>query len=800
MEHLEAWFAANGWAPFPFQRRVWQSYAVGKSGLIHSATGTGKTLAAFGGPLGAGGKGLQVLWLTPLRALAADTVESLQLAANLRGWRVQARTGDTSSTNKAKQLAALPEVLVTTPESLSLLLSRADARSTLGSLRCVVVDEWHELMASKRGVMAELCLARLRRWNPDLRVWGLSATLGNLDVAMETLLGPGRRGELVQGDVEKRIVIDTILPPNIERFPWAGHLGTRMAPLVADELKAGETSLVFCNTRSQTELWFNALEAALPEWKGLIQIHHGSLDPEIRAAVEQGLKAGKLRCVVCTSSLDLGVDFTPVDRVFQVGSPKGVARLLQRAGRSGHQPGAASRVTCVPTHALELVDIASARQAALEGAIEGRDPIEKPLDLLVQHCVTLALGEPFDPEELRREIQDTRAYRDLQEDEWQWVLDFIARGGKSLQAYPEYRRVAEREGKYGVEDPKIAYRHRMSVGTIVSDAAMEVRLQTGGRIGTVEESFVSRLSKGDKFLFSGQFLEFVRVKDMACIVKKATSSKGAVPRWAGGRLPLSSELSHSIRLRLQEARNQQLSSPEMEWVRPILQVQSEWSRIPREDELLVERVSTRDGHHLFIYPFEGRIVHEGLAALFAYRMGRIRPITFTLACNDYGIELLSDTPAPFEDAIEEGLFSTNALVGDIARSLNSVEMAKRQFREIARIAGLVFSGYPGKGKTVKQLQASSGLFYDVFCQYDPTNLLLRQADREVMDRQLESSRLASTLRRLQVSELAIETPPHPTPLAFPILVDRLRETLSTESLGDRIEKLVGRLERMAGPA
>lgn len=810
------WFHSHGWEVFDFQRRVWNAYAAGQCGLIHSATGTGKTYAAWFGPLlnalnhPKKTKGLRVLWITPLRALAADTAAALQYPLDALGldWEVQTRTGDTSSTEKAKQKERLPSALVTTPESLSLLLSREDAKQLFSGLEAVIVDEWHELMSSKRGVQAELGLARLRCWNPELRTWGISATLGNLQQAMDVLLGAQheREGVLVQGDIPKEVVIDTLLPETIERFPWAGHLGTRMLPQVIEAIEDSRSALLFTNTRSQTEIWFQAILAARPDWKGVIEVHHGSLDREVRDAVEQGIKTGQLRAVVCTSSLDLGVDFTPVDRVLQIGSPKGVARLLQRAGRSGHQPGVASRITCVPTFALEMIDVAGIRDAARQGKIEQRPPVERPLDVLVQHLVTIALGGGFEADDLYKEVRTSYSYRDLSPAEWQWALDFVTRGGQALRAYPEYKRVVEENGRYTVPDSKIARRHRMSIGTITSDAAMHVQTMSGHKLGTVEESFVARLNPGDRFVFSGRPLQFVRTKEMTAYVKPVSSVKGAIPRWMGGRLPLSTELASAVRDKLSEAKFGEVSSPEMLKVAPILQTQAKWSAIPEADELLIERVKTREGHHIFFYPIEGRLVHEGLGALFAYRLSMLKRITFSIACNDYGLELLSTEPAPLEDAIERGLLTmsfsppglTTNLLDDIGASLNAAEMARRQFREIARISGLIFQGFPGSQKSVRQVQASSSLFYEVFAKYDPENLLLYQANREVLEKQLEQTRLARTLERLARARVVITEPRKPTPLAFPILVDRLRETVSSESMTERIESMSLRLEKAAG--
>ncbi|MEN9936651.1 MAG: hypothetical protein RLZZ387_3230 [Chloroflexota bacterium] len=860
----EEWFARCGWQPFPFQREVWLAYLGGGSGLVHATTGAGKTYAAWLGPLleylaeadqgrktgdqraARAGDGaaaaptspsssavrprfssappLRVLWLTPLRALAADTAAALQAPLVDLGlpWTVETRTGDTPSGARARQRQRLPTALVTTPESLSLLLARPDHPELFRDLRAVVVDEWHELMGSKRGVQAELCLARLRGLRPGLRTWGLSATLGNLDEALATLVGCGEsaaedaesaeRAEgralpsaaaagsaparLVRGAVPKPVTIDAIIPPRVERFPWAGHLGLSLLPQVLAAIEESASTLVFTNTRAQTELWYQAILDARPDWAGTIALHHGSLDREARAWVEQALRDGRVRCVVCTSSLDLGVDFAPVDRVIQVGSPKGVARLLQRAGRSGHRPGVPSRITCAPASALELVEVAAARDAVAQGRIEARPPLQRPLDLLAQHMVTLALGGGFRAPELLAEVRTTRAYHDLSDDEWAWALDFVVRGGPALHAYPEYARVVERDGRYLVESQTVARRHRASVGTIVSDASLRVQYLRGPELGSVEESFVARLKPGDRFVLAGRVLEFVRVRDMTAWVRRAEDERGVVPRWSGGRLPLSGELAGAVRARLEQARAGVFEGPELAAVRPILELQARWSRLPAADELLVERLRTREGHHLFFYPFEGRLVHEGLAALVAYRLSRLRPITFTLAMNDYGFELLSPEPAPLDEA-QTLLLTPQGLTEDVLASLNATEMARRQFREIARVAGLIVEGYPGE-KSLRQVQASSGLLYDVFAQYDPGNMLLAQARREVLERQLEQSRLAAALARLSAGRVTVVDVARSTPFAFPLLVDRLRDKVSSETLAERVRKMQLQLEKAAG--
>jgi ATP-dependent Lhr-like helicase len=806
---VRAWFDAQGISPFPFQEEVWTAWARGESGLVHAPTGMGKTWAAWLGPVAFGEPGaagapppLAVLWITPLRALAADTGLALaRAAAALQPhWTLDVRTGDTASGARARQDRRLPTALVTTPESLTLLLSRADWRERFAHLTTVVVDEWHELLASKRGVQVELALARLRGARAGLRVWGLSATLANLDEALACLLGPrgAPAGRVVKGLDAKTVVIDTLRPKTIARFPWAGHIGLRLLPEVIRAIERARSTLVFTNVRSQTEIWYQALLAARPDWAGLIALHHGSLEREVRDWVEAGLRDGRLRAVVCTSSLDLGVDFAPVDQVIQIGSPKGVARLLQRAGRSGHRPGEISRVTVVPTHALELIEAAAAREAAAERKLEPRPPLAGPLDVLTQHLVTCALGAGFRPDELLAEVRDTHAYAGLTDDEWRWALAFVVHGGASLNAYPEYRRVTlDEDGIARVPDAQIARRHRTQIGTIVSEASITVRFRNGQALGHVEESFVARLAAGDCFVFAGRVLEFVRVREMTASVKPAPARAAVVPRWSGGKMALSTLLAERTRALIAQAMRGVYASPELELVRPLLELQRRWSALPGDGEWLIERTTSKDGHYLFFYPFEGRLAHLGLATLFSYRLAQSEPRTFSLTVNDYGFGLLSTSP------VEMGLRELGRLLAapgverDILAGINAAEMGRRQFREIARVAGLVFQGYPGQGQSSRQLQASSGLLYDVFAEYDPESRLLEQASREVLERQLEAPRLAAALDRMRRSRAVVTRPAHPTPFGFPLMVDLFREQLTTEALESRVAKMVDALERAA---
>ena len=842
MKHADllAWFAGRGWKPFAFQREVWKAIGEGRSGMLHATTGAGKTYAVWLGallafasapkprkasPAGPSAKPvtrkiappLTVLWITPMRALASDTLRALQqpLEALAPDWSTGARSGDTSSGERSAQNARLPTVLVTTPESLSVLLSRADAAEVLGTVKMVVVDEWHELLGNKRGVQVQLALARLKRWNPALCVWGMSATLGNLDEAMRTLLGRDD-GTLVQGQVPKKLVIDSLLPGRAERFPWGGHLGLTMLPQVVEEIASSSTTLVFTNTRSQSEIWYQAILEAKPEWAGLIALHHGSLDRAVREWVEAGLKSGALRAVVCTSSLDLGVDFLPVERVLQIGSPKGVARLLQRAGRSGHAPGRPSRITLVPTHSIEMVEGAAARDAIAAGHIEARITPEQPLDVLVQHLVTVALGGGFVPDDLYDEVRGTAAYAKLSRDSWDWCLAFVRQGGPSLAAYPDYQRaVPDADGVWRVPDARLARRHRMNIGTIVSDASMAVQYVGGAKIGSVEESFAARMKPGDCFLFGGRLLELVRIREMTAWVRRASGKRAAVPRWNGGRMPLSTTLADAVVQELALAGEGRYDTPELQCVRPLLEIQQQWSALPTPQTLLAEVLKTREGWHLFLYPFAGRHVHLGLANLIAWRVAQHAPRTFSIAVNDYGFELLCATEVDWPVLLPQVLRAGHdaeaqdaiahhdadaALLHEVLESLNASELAQRRFREIARVSGLIFQGYPGEKRSNKQLQASSSLFWEVFRKYDPANRLLLQAEQELLAQELEIGRLRASLSRMNAQTLAVQSLARPTPFAFPLMVERFREKLSNESVADRIARMVEQLEKAAGGA
>ncbi|MGB0978323.1 MAG: ligase-associated DNA damage response DEXH box helicase [Croceimicrobium sp.] len=792
-----AWFAQSGWEAAAFQEAAWRAYAEGKCGIVNAPTGSGKTYSLLIPSLlrSNSKKGLQCIWITPIRALAKEIRQSAERAAEGMGLDISvgARTGDTSSAERAKQKRQMPNLLITTPESLHLLLASKQNDRLFKNLHSLIVDEWHELMGSKRAVQIELALSRLRGMNPQLQTWGISATIGNMEEAMDVLLGPQfpeAQKTLIRSASRKKIEVESILPDSVEVLPWAGHLGIKMLEKVIPIIEQSESTLIFTNTRSQSEIWYQRILDQAPQMAGIMAMHHGSISKELRNWVEDALYTGQLKAVVCTSSLDLGVDFRPVDTIIQVGSPKGVARFMQRAGRSGHQPGATSKIFFVPTHTLELVEAAALREAIKQEMVENRMPYLRSFDVLVQYLVSLAVGDGFHPDEILAEVRATFSYQDLRDDEWQWCLAFIRNGGQSLESYDEYHKVeVEEDGSYKVNRRRTAMRHRMSIGTIVGDGVVKIKFESGGYLGTIEEYFVSRLKPGDVFWFAGKNLELVRFKGMDAQVKLSRRKNGQVPSWQGGRMPLSAQMGQVLRQKLEEGQQQTTQDPELKLIKPLWDFQEEHSIIPNRAQLLIERIKSKEGYHLFVYPFEGRAVHEGLSALLAYRLSLMEPISASIAMNDYGFELLSDKPLAIEEAIDSDIFSTVDLREDIMHSINAIELAGRRFRDIAVISGLVYRGYPGEQVKEKHLQSHSSLIFKVLNDYEPDNLLLQQAYEEALEFQLEEGRMRMALERIAEQEIVICDLDKPSPFCFPIMVDRLRERMTNESLEDRVKKM-----------
>ena len=803
----ESWFQDQGWKAFPFQTQTWTAFLQGKNGLLNAPTGSGKTYALwFPIVLDYMKKnpdyktrhkpGLKAIWITPLRALsveikqAADRiVEDLNLPLT-----VGIRSGDTSQSERTKQSKKMPDLLITTPESLQLLLASKEFSRTFDNCSAIVVDEWHELLGTKRGVQMELALSRLKTIAPGMRIWGISATIGNLELAQQVLLGPDseayQNSVLIKAHINKKIKVLSILPEKMDSYPWRGHMGLHLIDEVAQIIRKSKTTLIFTNVRSACEIWFQAILEKYPEFAGEMAMHHGSISRETRLWVENAIRNEELKVVVCTSSLDLGVDFAPVETIIQVGGPKGVARFLQRAGRSGHQPGKESIIYFLATHAIELIEASALKKAVAKTIVEDRIPYLNSWDVLVQYLNTLAVSDGFFPDTIFKEVKKTFCYQNITEENWNWMLNFITNGSQSLQAYDEFKKVEiEEDGRFKINSRFIAMHHRMQIGTIVGDSALYVKFLSGGYIGSIEEWFASKLQPGDVFTFAGKKLELFRIKNMQVLVRKADPKKTSrTVSWMGGRMALSVQMSELLREELYAANTAKLT-PELKALKPIFDRQRKESIVPDADEFLIETFKTREGFHAVFYPFDGRFVHEALASMLSYRISLLFSITFSLAYNDYGFELLSDQEIDMEAVFDNNLFSTAYVHQDLQKSLNSTEMARRKFRDIAVIAGLIFTGMPGKPVKAKHLQSGSQLLFEVFRDYEPDNLLLQQAFTETFEHQLEEGRLLQALERINKQKIVWKQCKKPTPFSFPIITDRLREKLSSETLQERIKKM-----------
>ncbi|TLF45326.1 ligase-associated DNA damage response DEXH box helicase [Maribacter aurantiacus] len=809
----ENWFEQQSWSPFPFQKDTWKAFLQGKNGLLNAPTGSGKTYALWF-PIvlnyikqnpdykSKHKKGLKAIWITPLRALSQEIRQSAErVVTDLETqMTVGIRSGDTTTKTRAAQKKQMPDLLITTPESLQLLLATKGYDKIFKDCQAIVVDEWHEILGTKRGVQMELALSRLKTISKKLRIWGISATIGNMEQAREVLLGPASKAlensVLIKANLNKKITVKSIIPNKMETFPWRGHLGLHLLEYVVPIIKNSRTTLLFTNTRSQCEIWFQKILEKHPEFAGEIAMHHGSINKETRIWVENAIRNESLKAVVCTSSLDLGVDFAPVETVVQIGGPKGVARFLQRAGRSGHRPGKESVIYFLPTHAIELIEASALQKAVKHNTVEDRIPYLNSYDVLLQYLTTLAISDGFYPNEIFKEVSETFCYQAMSEDYWQWLLNFLVMGSQSLQSYDEYKKVEiEEDGKFKVNNRGVAMRHRFQIGTIVGDVNLTVKYQKGGYIGTIEEYFVSKLNKGDVFTFAGRNLEFIRIKDMQVHVKNSKKKTSKVSSWMGSRLTLSAQMSELLRNELYSSGEvMENQSVEIRSLAHIFERQRRESIVPQPDEFLIETFKSRDGHHAVFYPFEGRFVHEAMGSLLGYRISLLSPITFSLAFNDYGFELLSDKPIDMQQVLDNNLFTTDFLLDDLQKSLNATEMARRKFRDIAIISGMVFTGYPNKGIKMKHLQSNSQLLFEVFRDYEPDNLLFQQAFTETFEHQLEEGRLRLSMERIATQKIIWKQCEKPTPFAFPLITDRLsRERLSSEKLEDRIRRMAALL-------
>ena len=821
------WLQAQGLQAARFQQRAWAAYVQGASGLITAPTGSGKTLAAIGGPMlqalahmqlasrqsapQRALQGVRCLWVTPLRALASDTALHLlqPVQALLPHWRTVVRTGDTSAKDRKAVQQGLAQLLVITPESLALLLSTEAASAHLQTLQSVIVDEWHELLPSKRGVLLQLNLARLRQLAAGVQVWGMSATLGNPQQALQVLVRerPSAQRVLVADTRRKPFALHSLLPPPGVRLPWAGHLGLANMGEVLQLVLSKNSSLIFTNTRAQAELWLTALASVWPLAPETLAIHHGALDLEVRQQVEAGLRARALRCVVATSSLDLGVDFPAVDLVLQIGPAHSVARTVQRAGRAWHQPGLPVHITTVATQALDLCEFAATRVLAQAQQLESRYPLQGCLDVLSQHAMSMALAGGFDADDLLAQVRTTDAFANLSQAQWSDVLVFLVQGGQALQAYPQYRKlVRNAQGGYVPADAKVARRHRLSIGTITGQSMVQVKFLRGGRLGSVEENFISKLVPGDVFNFAGRSLELFRVEAMTAWVRTARQSGTVTPVWSGGQLPFSSVVGQVMQQLLAAAHNdpQGEHPPEMAYLESLIALQSSRSHVPQAQELLVEMLAITPARRrktdaadaaqaLLLYPFAGRAVHESLALLLAHRLAQRQPNTWAWTCNHLGLMLVPAEAVDWSVLEWPQLLDGKQMDEDLQAAVNFSELARRRFRDIAQIAGLLQARQPGRDLSTRQAQVSAGLLFDVLSQYEPQHVLLQTARHEALEHELQRPHLRELLERLRQRRVVLRQPDKHTPFSFGLWAESVRGQLSNETWQQRVQRMARRM-------
>ena len=772
---LTEWFAARGWQPRRHQLDMLDRARAGHHALLVATTGAGKTLSGFLPTLAElieqPAQGLHTLYVSPLKALAIDIQRNLLKPIEEMGLSitVETRTGDTPSDRKARQRVKPPNILLTTPESLSLLLSYPDSNLIFAGLRSIVVDEVHAFATGKRGDLLSLCMARLQRLAPDLRRVALSATVADPDGYRAWLAPDGDIGavDLVIGESGAPPDIAILLPQG--RVPWMGHSGRYAAEQVMAEIETHRTSLVFCNTRSLAELIFQDL------WKvntlGLpIGVHHGSLAREARRKVEQAMADGRLRALVATASLDLGVDWGDVDCVIQMGAPKGSSRLLQRLGRSNHRLDEPSEGIVVPGNRFEYLEARAALDAVEAGELDPDDFRAGALDVLAQHVMACACAAPFRRDDLLDEIRSALPYSALSDELFDRVLGFIRDGGYSLKAYDRFKRLTEEDGVWRVSHPKFVAQHRLNAGIIVEATMLTVRFKNGRNLGKVEESFAAQLTPGDTFFFAGLSCEVERI-DTEDLVVRASSRPARIPTYGGARMPLSTSLADRVRGFLATPAEWERFPPD---VREWLEYQLKRSVLPEPGQLLVETFPREGRHYMVAYSFEGWNAHQSLGMLVTRRMEAqgLKPLGFVAndyALATYGMEPVTD-PA--------SLFSADILEDEFVDWVERSHLLKRAFREVAVIGGLVERQHPGKRKTGRQVTFSTDLIYDVLRKYEPSHLLLQAAWADARARMTDVGRLAGLLDRAADTMIHIDLP-RVTPLAVPVLTLIGRERVAT---------------------
>ncbi|MDH6265670.1 ATP-dependent Lhr-like helicase [Rhizobium sp. SG_E_25_P2] len=797
------WFAERGWSPRPHQLALLDKTADGRSALLIAPTGAGKTLAGFlpslvnlhrrGKPKpGTGFHGVHTLYISPLKALAVDIERNLERPVAEMGLPVtiETRTGDTPQHKRSRQRLNPPDILLTTPEQLALLIASKEAERFFRELRFVVFDELHSLVTSKRGHLLSLGLARLRKLAPEVRTIGLSATVADPDDLRRWLVAqrPGEKGlsELVTVSGGARPVI-TILDTE-ERIPWSGHSARYAMGEVYKAIGEHRTTILFVNTRSQAEMLFQELwrinDDNLP-----IALHHGSLDASQRRKVEAAMAENRLRAVVATSTLDLGLDWGDVDLVIHIGAPKGASRLAQRIGRSNHRMDEPSKAILVPANRFEVMECQAALDANYIGAQDTPPVGEGALDVLCQHIMGLACADPFDALEVYEEISSASPYAHLSWESFERALDFVATGGYALRTYERYAKI--RKTKYGlwrVSHPAYAQQYRLNVGTIIEAPMMNVRMVRKGKgavgrggpvLGQVEEYFLEQLSAGDTFLFSGKVLRFEGIRENECLVSDALSQDPKIPAYAGGKFPLSTYLAEGVRAMLDDP-DKRKTLPDQ--VRDWLSIQAEKSVLPKRDELLIETFPRGDRFYMVAYPFEGRLAHQTLGMLLTRRLDRVGAKPLGFVATDYALAIwgLEDMGAHFANrrpSIQD-LFDEDMLGDDLEAWLNETWLLKRTFRYCAVIAGLIERRHPGKEKTGRQVTVSSDLIYDVLRNHQPDHILLEATRHDAAQGLLDIQRLGDMLKRIK-GHIRLKRLERISPLAVPIMLEVGKESVGS---------------------
>lgn len=821
-EPFQKWFAGHGWQPRAHQLELLANVQAGKSALLIAPTGAGKTLAGFLPSLvdlaqaskpkpGEAKRGIHTLYISPLKALAVDIKRNLEKPIEEMGLdiEVETRTGDTPVSRRQRQKLNPPQIMLTTPEQLALLIANKDAPRFFDNLHSVVFDELHSLVTSKRGHLLALGLARLRTFRPELRTIGLSATVSEPDDLRRWLVPQPELGEIalsefvhLQGGAKPDI---TILASK-ERVPWSGHSARYAMGDVYRAIKAHQTTLLFVNTRSQAEILFQELwninEDTLP-----IALHHGSLDVSQRRKVEEAMQRNELRAIVATSTLDLGIDWGDVDLVIHVGAPKGASRLAQRIGRANHRIDEPSRAILVPANRFEVMECQAALNANYLGAQDTPPLLNGSLDVLAQHILGTACAGPFQEDELYREISSAAPYAELEFDDFMQALDFVSTGGYALRAYEQYAKIRKTEdGSWRLTHPAIAQRYRMNCGTIVEAPMLDVRLtrkrgknaafQGGPILGKIEEGFVESLAVGDTFLFSGNTLRLEGIREAACYVSKAADTDPKVPAYAGGKFPLSTYLADLVRGMLADE-NERKDLPDQ--VREWIEIQKLKSLLPKRDELLIETFTRGDRYYMVAYPFEGRMAHQTLGMLLTRRLERVRARPLGFVATDYAIAIwgLRDFSAMISkrEITLADLFDEDMLGDDLETWLDESFLLKRTFRYCATIAGLIERRFPGKEKTGRQMTVSSDLIYDVLRSHDPNHILLKATRADAAHGLLDVRRLGDMLSRTK-SRIVHKPLEQISPLAVPIMLEVGRETVAGEAQEALLEEAASELVKI----